>query len=314
MEEVNLFPQDDDEKWAVFEDASEAQGFTLIENSLMREQNLSLKAKAVYGLLKSFAWQDPFCFPGQKTLVDCSSDGIDALKSGLKECKSFGLIDWKKRGQGKTNLYIFKSLRNREILNQENPHSRNREIHNPHAGSNAQGTKTQFTSTQDDPLAQECVRILEEIPAFPRKDMYDKMLKKINLFPDVDAARECRGLVSWDADHPGETKSYWGRLHTRFENRKKWDSQARTPNQPSEARTSQRRSSGDVSTTPPAGVQALRDAVHPRLGYHDLEWAAEIAEEYDFTLDEQPPWWIMKKLGNDQTVLKQIRREVRNAL
>lgn len=99
------------EPWVRFEDEAEAKGFALISNAVMRDPSLTMQAKYLYGLLKSFAWQDATTYPGVKTLCGAAGVSKDTLSKYLSELVERGLIEVKRRGQGKTNLYIFKRIR-----------------------------------------------------------------------------------------------------------------------------------------------------------------------------------------------------------
>lgn len=98
------------EKWAQFEDPVEAKGYTQIANVVMRNPNLSMQAKYLYGLLKSYAWEDPDCHPGIKRLCRDAGVSKDTLAKYMHELRQAKLIEVKRRGRGMTNLYIFKRL------------------------------------------------------------------------------------------------------------------------------------------------------------------------------------------------------------
>lgn len=101
----------DNERWAVFDDAVLATGFTQIPNMLIRNPRLSMQAKYLYGLLLSYAWEDPYAFPGQERLKrECGVKKVDTLRPYLYELHDAGIITVVRRGQGKTNLYRFHAL------------------------------------------------------------------------------------------------------------------------------------------------------------------------------------------------------------
>lgn len=104
------------DQWAHFEDPADAKGYALIPNVVMRSPLISLQAKSLYGLLKSYAWQDASTYPGVKTLCGAAGVSKDTLGKYLKELVEARLIAVKRRGQGMTNLYIFKSIRDSRIL------------------------------------------------------------------------------------------------------------------------------------------------------------------------------------------------------
>jgi hypothetical protein len=82
----------------------------MISNVVMRDPSLSMQAKYLYGLLKSYAWQDSKTYPGVKTLCASAGVGKDTLGKYLKELVDAQLLEVRRRGQGKTNLYIFKKI------------------------------------------------------------------------------------------------------------------------------------------------------------------------------------------------------------
>jgi hypothetical protein len=77
---------------------------------VLRDPRLSLGAKALYALLKSYAWQDSTTHPGVKRMCRDAGCSDRTLKKFMDELVDAGLIEVKRRGQGKTNLYIFKAL------------------------------------------------------------------------------------------------------------------------------------------------------------------------------------------------------------
>lgn len=96
--------------WAQFEDKVEAKGYAQISNALLRCPRISLQAKGFYALLKSYAWQDPATFPGVKRLCKDTGASDNTIKKYRDELIEAGLLEVKRRGRGKTNLYIFKSV------------------------------------------------------------------------------------------------------------------------------------------------------------------------------------------------------------
>lgn len=101
---------EDSGKWAQFEDKAEASGYAQISNALLRCPVISLQAKGLYALLKSYAWQDAKTYPGIKRLCKDTGASDNTLKKYRDGLVEVGLLEVRKRGQGNTNLYIFKSL------------------------------------------------------------------------------------------------------------------------------------------------------------------------------------------------------------
>ena len=99
-----------DDKTLIFEDSNLRGGFTQIPNEVLKDGKLSPTARILYALLLSHAWQDKECFPGQDTLAEelgCTRKTVNQILTVLKRV---GLISWKRRGQGKVNIYTIKTI------------------------------------------------------------------------------------------------------------------------------------------------------------------------------------------------------------
>ena len=88
------------------EDSTLRKGFTRIPNGVLRREGLSPGAKLAYMGLLSYAWQEGSCFPGQALLAEDLGIGQRTVVRYLKELQAVGLLIVKRRGLGKTNLYI----------------------------------------------------------------------------------------------------------------------------------------------------------------------------------------------------------------
>lgn len=86
-------------------DAATARGFTQVPNFLLKSNKLSSGDKLAFAMLLSYAWQNDFCFPGQKRLGE--DMGLDErnVRRHLKSLEAHGLLSIQRRGQGKTNIY-----------------------------------------------------------------------------------------------------------------------------------------------------------------------------------------------------------------
>jgi hypothetical protein len=91
------------------------QGFAQVPRPVLRAKGLSIKAKAVYILLLDYAWQQGSCFPGHARLAEDLDTSIDTIQRALTELKRFKLIDWKRQGLNRPNIYYMLAL-------SENPH------------------------------------------------------------------------------------------------------------------------------------------------------------------------------------------------
>ena len=86
-------------------DAATAKGFTQVPNFLLRSGKLSAGDKIAFAMLLSYAWQNDFCFPGQKRLGEDMGLHETNVRRHLKSLQAHGLLSIKRRGQGKTNVY-----------------------------------------------------------------------------------------------------------------------------------------------------------------------------------------------------------------
>jgi biotin operon repressor len=86
-------------------DMATAMGFTQVPNFLLKSKKLSAGDKLAFAMLLSYAWQNDFCFPGQKRLADDMGITDRSVRTHLKALESNGLLVIVQRGQGKTNLY-----------------------------------------------------------------------------------------------------------------------------------------------------------------------------------------------------------------
>ena len=88
------------------EDRTLRQGFTRIPNEVLRREGLSPGAKLTYMGLLSYAWQEGSCFPGQERLAQDLGIGTRSVSRYLKELQRSGLLEVRRRGLGKTNIYV----------------------------------------------------------------------------------------------------------------------------------------------------------------------------------------------------------------
>ena len=80
-------------------------GFTQVPNFILRDPNIGLGAKVAYSMFLHFAWNNDSCFPGQDRLASHMGMSVSRVNEYIKELEAAGLIEIKRRGQGKTNLY-----------------------------------------------------------------------------------------------------------------------------------------------------------------------------------------------------------------
>src|SRR6202158_2964899 len=86
-------------------DAATAMGFTQVPNFLLKSTKLSSGDKIAFAMLLSYAWQNDYCFPGQRRLADDLGLDERSIRRHLKALQTNGLLAIRQRGQGKTNIY-----------------------------------------------------------------------------------------------------------------------------------------------------------------------------------------------------------------
>jgi len=99
--------QPDREPLVQYEDLEQATGFTQISNAVLRcYPELSDGEKMTYAVLKSFAYVGPETFVGEETLARARSVTISTISRHLSRLVEIGLVKVRRRGQGKTNIWI----------------------------------------------------------------------------------------------------------------------------------------------------------------------------------------------------------------
>jgi len=89
-------------------DPLSAGGFTQVPNIVLEHQTLSAGAKLTYAMLLRYAWQKDKCFPGQNRLAKDMGSSRRTVIRHIKELRESGYLETRKRGQGRTNVYILK--------------------------------------------------------------------------------------------------------------------------------------------------------------------------------------------------------------
>ena len=87
-------------------DPVSAGGFTQVPNFLLKDPKVSANAKVVYSMLLSYAWTNNLVFPGQERMADDIGSSQPTIARAVKELEQQGWLEVRRRGQGKTNLYI----------------------------------------------------------------------------------------------------------------------------------------------------------------------------------------------------------------
>ena len=85
------------------------RGFTSIPNYVFGLP-ISSNAKLIYMALLSYAWTNQSCYPGLARLCADVSLSDKPVTRAIEELSNASLLEVKRRGQGKTNLYILKDF------------------------------------------------------------------------------------------------------------------------------------------------------------------------------------------------------------
>jgi DNA-binding MarR family transcriptional regulator len=97
----------DREPLVQYEDLEQATGFTQISNAVLRcYPELSDGEKMTYAVLKSFAYVGPETFVGEETLARARDVTVSTISRHLNRLIEVGLVRVRRRGQGKTNIWI----------------------------------------------------------------------------------------------------------------------------------------------------------------------------------------------------------------
>jgi DNA-binding transcriptional ArsR family regulator len=99
--------QADQEPLVQYEDLEQATGFTQINNAVLRcYPELSDGEKMTYAVLKSFAYVGPETFVGEETLARARDVTVSTVSRHLSRLVEVGLVKVRRRGQGKTNIWV----------------------------------------------------------------------------------------------------------------------------------------------------------------------------------------------------------------
>lgn len=111
-----------DEQNIVVENEILRRGFTSIPNYIFGLP-ISSNAKLIYMALLSYAWTNHSCYPGLAKLCSDVSLSDKPVTKAIEELASSRLLEVKRRGQGRTNIYIIKDF---DLLERETKTSESR--------------------------------------------------------------------------------------------------------------------------------------------------------------------------------------------
>jgi hypothetical protein len=86
-------------------DALSRQGFVQLPRAILYNPKLTDSARLLYAILLDYAWNNDYCFPGQKALSDKTAWDERTVRRHMQTLLNTGLVTIQRRGQGKTNIY-----------------------------------------------------------------------------------------------------------------------------------------------------------------------------------------------------------------
>lgn len=87
-------------------DAATTRGWTGVPNFILESSEISVGAKLTYAMLLKYAREMHECFPGQERLGEDMGANARSIRRWLKELQKVKLVEIKRRGQGRPNLYV----------------------------------------------------------------------------------------------------------------------------------------------------------------------------------------------------------------
>lgn len=86
-------------------DIATQRGWTGVPNFILESKEVSVGAKLTYAMLLKYAREHDQCFPGQDRLAVDIGSGRRSVVRYIAELQRVGLIDIKRQGQGRPNIY-----------------------------------------------------------------------------------------------------------------------------------------------------------------------------------------------------------------
>jgi len=99
----------------VFEDQEHNYGYVVLSKLILYAANLSAEAKILYAYLLGYAYQEAHCFPGYGALCTDLGKTEKTVRNFMRELELANLLQQKRRGLGKTNIYVLSSLSKAKI-------------------------------------------------------------------------------------------------------------------------------------------------------------------------------------------------------
>ncbi len=105
----------------IIEDVMLGYGFIQLPKQILYARNLSRDAKVLYAVLLGYAWQELKCFPGYARLCHDMMASENTVRKCMRELEAVSLLAQRRRGLGKTNIYLLRDIRTSKIEVQEPP-------------------------------------------------------------------------------------------------------------------------------------------------------------------------------------------------
>jgi len=86
-------------------DIATQRGWTGVPNFILENDIISIGAKLTYAMLLKYAREMDECFPGQDRLAKDIGATRQSINAYIKELSKAGMVDVKRRGQGRPNVY-----------------------------------------------------------------------------------------------------------------------------------------------------------------------------------------------------------------
>jgi transposase-like protein len=129
------------------EDVSLPRGFVQLPKAVLYARYLSRDAKLLYAVLLGYSWQEQRCFPGYQRLRADLGASENAVRKWMRELEDAHLASQRRRGQGRTNLYLLHDL-STAVLEVQDHHKR--AVLEPRASED--GKETDEKETEQEPL------------------------------------------------------------------------------------------------------------------------------------------------------------------
>ena len=168
-----------------------SDGFGILSRKVMRDKNLTVEAKAIYGYLVSFAGNKNTCYPSRDLMCSELGMSVNRFNKHVNSLKDSGYINVKRSSSGNLkskNIYEiimdhrdieeirkYRRIQNRDI---ENEYLENRDIENEYTNSNSINSNS-INSKRDNTSEDKSSKNKKE-KEVPYKEIIDYLNLKAN--------------------------------------------------------------------------------------------------------------------------------------